>query len=89
MSLIIKGIDLPKDDTLTLEINPYGEVRAYYYEPMWGEPQAIQIPEEDMEFWEEGIKASREIMKILEEVHKDESNEDLIELAPTILEAEE
>lgn len=101
MSLIIKGIDLPKEgEDITLEINHKGEVRVYSTElkETDTDAEAIQIPKGHGD-----IKDEAEIIKLLEEKEKEPKYqhdmddwwvgiidaETEVNKAPTILEAEE
>lgn len=88
MSILIKGIDLPKDDNyIVLEIEKNGTVEAYSstFGEVDGDPIAIQIPRPhgriiDVDKLKEAIRT--DIMGGL-------NYERFMNNAPTILEAEE
>ena len=92
MSIILKGIDLPsKGEDVTIEINSSGYVRAYSTVPMVYDHdiQAIQIPKGHGRL----IDASELIKSYMKGTKTDIDDFydtiDIIDNAPTILEAEE
>lgn len=103
MSILIKGVDLPKEgEDITLEINHKGEVRAYSTElkETDTDPQAIQIPRPHgrlIDADETGEQYYQTMDKLLQSTTINMSAEalsllcgfTLINDAPTIIEAEE
>jgi len=99
MSIILKGIDMPKEnEELTLEINHKGEMRIYSTElrELDREPIVIQIPKGhgrvgDLDLLKDMIKDSAPAYGIGVKIptYDDMDIMDKIEFVPTILEAEE
>lgn len=82
MSIILKGIDLPKEgEDITLEINHKGEVRVYSTElkETNTNAEAIQIPKGHGRIIDESEATA----------YKNERDNEIIVVATTILEAEE
>ena len=89
MSLILKGIDLPREDEeLTLEINHKGEIRAYSTElrELDKDPIAIQIPHPHGRIKDVDNITAQEVF--IDEMSFYAVDCDDIDDAPTILEAE-